>query len=54
MEIKITSDEIEVLRKVLHNVVIKSRTGEIGIMHGAERFVSTNNTFKKEEIKSIE
>lgn len=54
METKIRDNEIEVLRKILTHVVIKSRTGEIGIMHGAERFVSTNNILKKEEIDSLE
>jgi hypothetical protein len=34
--------------------VIKSRTGEIGILHGADRFVSTNSILKKEEIEILD
>jgi hypothetical protein len=54
MEIKISDNELGVLRKILNNLVIKSRTGEIGIIHGADRFVSTNNILKKEEIEILD
>lgn len=54
METKLSDNEIDVLRKILTYIVLKSRTGEIGIMHGANRFVSTNNILKKEEIGSLE
>ena len=54
MEIKISDNELGVLRKILTNLVIKSRTGEIGIIHGADRFVSTNNILKKEEIEILD
>jgi hypothetical protein len=54
MEIKISDNELGVLRKILNNLVIKSRTGEIRIIHGADRFVSTNNILKKEEIEILE
>ncbi len=54
MEIKINDHEINVLKKTLGSIVIKARTGEIGIIHGAERFVSTNNILKKDEISVLE
>jgi hypothetical protein len=46
-EIKLSDDEIAVLRVVLRAVVIKSRTGELGIVHGMDRFVSTQQILKK-------
>lgn len=54
MEIKISDNELGVLRKILNNIVIKSRTGEIGILHGADRFVSTNSILKKEDIETLD
>jgi hypothetical protein len=51
MEIKINDNEVNLLRKVLNNSAVKARTGEIGIMHGADRFVSSNTILKKEEIE---
>ncbi|HEX8522596.1 MAG TPA: hypothetical protein VF669_10100 [Tepidisphaeraceae bacterium] len=41
-------DEAEMLRVVLSTVVVEKRTGQIGIVHGAERFVSTQVVLKKE------
>lgn len=41
-------DESEMLRLILSNVVVENRTGQIGIVHGAERFVSTQVVLKKE------
>lgn len=54
METKLSSEELKILGKVLSKIVIKSRTGELGIMHGADRFVSTQLLLKKEEIIALE
>ena len=48
-DIKFTNDEVSVLRSVLSNIVIRKRTGEIGIIHGADRFVSTHLSLRKTE-----
>lgn len=39
-EVKLTSDEICVLRCTLAKLAVRGRTGELGVLHGAERFVS--------------
>jgi hypothetical protein len=40
-ELKLTDDEVQAIRAVLGAVTIRRRTGELGITHGLERFVST-------------
>ena len=54
MDIKLTDDEIKMLRLVLQSVAIRARTGDLGIMHGMNRFVSTNRSFKKEERETLD
>ena len=44
---KLTSQEAGALRKVLATLVVRDRTGEVGIIHGAERFVSTQLCLRK-------
>lgn len=46
-EVKLASDEVAVLRAVMSKLCIRGRTGELGIVHGADRFVSTQLTLKK-------
>jgi hypothetical protein len=46
-ETKLTPEETVVLKAILAKLAIKSRTGEIGIMHGADRFVSSQLALKK-------
>lgn len=41
-------DEAEMLRLILSKVVVEKRTGQIGIVHGAGRFVSTQVALKKD------
>jgi hypothetical protein len=53
-ETKLTADEAQVLRGVLSALVIRTRTGELGIVHGAERFVSTQRTLKKAERDALD
>ena len=44
-----TADEAEVLRRVLLSIAVRRRTGEIGVVHGMNRFVSTNQPFKQQD-----
>ena len=46
--------ESAALARAVRHLVVRARTGEIGILHGAERFVSTHDCFKKEDLKSLE
>lgn len=42
MEVKLTEDEIAILRLVLSALSVKARTGELGVMH-AGRFISVQD-----------
>lgn len=46
-EVRLSEEEAQAVRAALSMLVIKSRTGELGVMHGAERFVSTQRIFRK-------
>lgn len=46
-EVKLTAEEAGILRVALANLAVRARTGELGIIHGADRFVSTNTCLKK-------
>lgn len=48
MEVKFTGDETEILKLVLSEVVIQDRTGQVGTMHGAYRFISFHIALKKQ------
>jgi F0F1-type ATP synthase epsilon subunit len=48
-EIKLTSDEASALKNALSGFVIRTRTGELGILHGMDRFVSTHRCLGKAE-----
>ena len=48
-EAKLTSDEVAVLRAALSKLCIRGRTGELGIIHGADRFVSAQLILKKQD-----
>ncbi len=48
-EIKITDDETQALRAMLSVLVLQDRTGALGLLHGADRFVSSQRTFTKPE-----
>jgi len=48
-EVKLTAEEADVLRLVLASLAIKARTGEVGVLHGMDRFVSTQQILKKAE-----
>jgi hypothetical protein len=53
-EVRLTAEEAEAVRAALSLLVVKSRTGELGIMHGADRFVSTNRTFRKKDREMLD
>lgn len=53
-DLKLSSEELEVLRAVTAPLAIKSRTGELGILHGMERFVSTQVILKKKELDVLD
>jgi hypothetical protein len=47
-EVRFTAEEAEVLREVLAAIAVRGRTGEVGVMHGAQRFVSTQLVLRKQ------
>ena len=53
-EAKLSGAEIDALRAVLHALVVKTRTGEVGILHGADRFVSTQLILKQPERTALD
>jgi hypothetical protein len=48
-DVKLTSEEIAVLRAALSKFAIRGRTGELGVLHGLDRFVSTQLILKKQD-----
>ena len=52
-EVKLLDSEIDALRLVLRSLSVRDRTGEIGIMHGADRFVSTKVCLKKADRQAL-
>jgi F0F1-type ATP synthase epsilon subunit len=53
-ETKLSSEELQVLRAVIAPIVVKSRTGELGILHGMGRFVSTQVILKKKDLDVLD
>ena len=51
---KLTDEEIRLLRVVLAHLAIKTRTGELGITHGLDRFVSAGVALKKAERETLD
>ena len=54
MEVKLDAKEIDVLRILLNQVKIKTRTGELGISHGLNRFISTNISLQKSQLEKLD
>lgn len=52
--ISLTPEEANELRPVLSAIVLRERTGEIGVLHGLDRFVSTHVCKKKKEIETLD
>jgi F0F1-type ATP synthase epsilon subunit len=53
-EVRLTAEEAQALRAAVSALVIKTRTGELGIMHGADRFVSTQLIYRKEDRRALD
>lgn len=54
MEMNLSSEEIEILKMALSKLIVKNRTGEIGILHGLDRFISTQICLKKKERENLD
>lgn len=54
MDIIISESEKEILKVVLSQITIKKRTGELGIVHGMDRFVSTKLSLKKDGVETLD
>jgi hypothetical protein len=52
--VTLTEDEVSVLREVISRLVVRDRTGELGIPHGLGRFVSTHLRLKKTDRVSLD
>jgi hypothetical protein len=52
--IVLNEEEAKELRTVLSLIQIRERTGELGVVHGLDRFVSTNVCKKKKEIETLD
>jgi hypothetical protein len=53
-ETKLTSEETEVLAALLRRTVLRERSGEVGVVHGLDRFVSTGLILKKAERTALD
>jgi hypothetical protein len=53
-DIKLTDEEVLILRLVLAKIVIKAGTGELGILHGMNRFVSTQISLRKPDREKLD
>ena len=49
----LTPSEAAALKRAASNLVVKNRTGELGISHGANRFVSTQDCFRKQDLDAL-
>lgn len=54
LDVKLTDDEVKALRAALQTLVIKTRTGELGITAGMDRFVSTGRVLKKADRDTLD
>jgi hypothetical protein len=52
--VKLTAAEADVLRTVLGTLLVKGRTGELGVLHGADRFVSTQQILRKPDREALD
>lgn len=53
-ETKLTAAETDVLRMVLQTIVVRSRTGELGLEHGLDRFVGSTLMMRRPERDALE
>ena len=50
----LSTEESEIIKTLISSFTLRKRTGEIGIMHGLERFISTHKTFKKQKVDTLD
>jgi hypothetical protein len=48
-EVKLTAQEAAVLAALLRKIVVRDRTGDVGVVHGMDRFVAAELILKKRE-----
>lgn len=52
--VTLSPEEADVLRCVLGAITVKGRTGEIGIVHGMDRFVSSQLVLRKAQREALD
>jgi hypothetical protein len=52
-DVRLTPEEAAALRTAVSALVVKRRTGELGIVHGAGRFASTQRIFRRAELEAL-
>ena len=53
-EVRLTDEEAQALRRALQVFAVRTRTGELGIIHGLDRFVSTQSIFKRSDLANLD
>src|SRR5205085_1231233 len=53
-DVKLSPEELAVLRSVLGAIVVKTRTGEVGVTHGMDRFVSSMVILRRRERDALD
>jgi hypothetical protein len=53
MDKQLASDESDVLKTILSALIVNNRTGEVGFIHGFNRFVGTKVILKKAQIGTL-
>lgn len=54
MKTILEQEEVEMLKAVLNLLNVQKRTGDLGIIHGTNRFVSTNIRLRKNELHLLD
>jgi hypothetical protein len=53
-EARLTADEAAALGAALHALAVRTRTSEVGLVHGLDRFVSGRVILKRREIDLLD
>lgn len=53
-QVILNDSESRVLARAVRHFVVESRTGQLGITHGADRFVGTDDCFRKADLEQLE
>ena len=54
MNVILTSEQAAAVASALRELAIRSRTGELGVLHGMDRFVATGCPLKKEQRATLD